>query len=382
MYASVKYPKPVELKKLQGVLKPKEVILEYFLTEKEGVYCFVIAKNSYNIVKLNATAQEVNDKVESIRKRLQDIEEENPTYRRALLWLHERLLNPLSESIKDKELIIIPDGILATIPFEILKDKDDKRMIERYTIKYMQSATLVYLYRTEYKGESAKDGFVGFGDPVYDTERPSEQKGTTLANLTRSRYERLGGSMNRLPASGIEVEQIANKFKEKQRTAKKYLRQEATEENAKRDDMSEYGYVHFSAHGILDDKMQAIALSQSTDAKEDGFLTIGEIMNSKYNARLAVLSACQTGLGKAKRGEGVIGLTRAVMYAGAPAVVASLWNVSDEVTKDFMIVFYDKLINKGMSKTEALKQTKLEMMKEGSKYRNAFYWSAFVMYGE
>jgi CHAT domain-containing protein len=157
----------------------------------------------------------------------------------------------------------------------------------------------------------------------------------------------------------------------------------------------------------LNDKFQAIVLSQIPEDHEDGYLTLGKIMNSRYNAHLVVLSACDTGLGRIERGEGVTGLTRAVMYAGTPAAIVSLWSVSDEGTKELMTSFYKNLIKKRMSKDEALRQAKIEMigrkdndskMEKASDetlrsvkitgrsksltYSHPFFWSAFVMYGE
>jgi CHAT domain-containing protein len=127
--------------------------------------------------------------------------------------------------------------------------------------------------------------------------------------------------------------------------------------------MERFGYIHFSMHGILAPGYQAIAFSQIPGEGEDSLLTLGEIMNLRYNARLVVLSACQTGLGRAERGEGVTGLTRAVMYAGSPAAVVSLWSVDDRGTGELMTRFYDHMIRKEAPKAEALRTAKREMIK-------------------
>jgi len=161
--------------------------------------------------------------------------------------------------------------------------------------------------------------------------------------------------------------------------SEKKLRLDARVDNAVSPEMASYGYIHFSAHGILENHIQAIALSQVPEI--DGFLTLGEIMNSRYNARLVVLSACRTGEGKLEQGEGVIGLTRAVMYAGTSAAVVSLWNVSEQATKDLMIKFYEGLLKEGKPPAAALRQAKLKMLQEG-KFGNPFYWAPFVLYGE
>jgi CHAT domain-containing protein len=104
-------------------------------------------------------------------------------------------------------------------------------------------------------------------------------------------------------------------------------------------------------------------------------------MNCDYNAKLVVLSGCRTGSGKMERAEGVTGLTRAVMYAGTPAVVSSLWRVDDQATKKLMVTFYRNMLEKNLDKTEALRQAKLELLKN-PKYYSPLFWSAFVMYGE
>ena len=162
-----------------------------------------------------------------------------------------------------------------------------------------------------------------------------------------------------------------------------YLREESTEENAKAANMKDFDYIHFSCHGLLNDDFQSLVLSQlpADKSKEDGYFTLNEIMNCDYNAKLVVLSACETGSGKMYKGEGVTGLTRAVMYAGTPAVVASLWKVDDTATKELMVYFYRNMLEKNLEKTEALRQAKLELLKNKN-YSNPLYWSAFVMYGE
>jgi CHAT domain-containing protein len=125
-----------------------------------------------------------------------------------------------------------------------------------------------------------------------------------------------------------------------------------------------------------------LVLTQSkeqTESGQDGFFTFEEIINLNWDAELVVLSACQTGKGEMKKTEGVVGLTRAVMYAGSDAVVVSLWNVSDEGTKDLMIQFFDNILNKKMTKSDALRDAKLKFIKDK---KTPFIWSPFVMYGE
>jgi CHAT domain-containing protein len=189
--------------------------------------------------------------------------------------------------------------------------------------------------------------------------------------------------MDRLPNSGEEIQTIAHLFEKESLKTVVYLREQATEDNARAANMKDFDYIHFSCHGLLSDDFQSLVLSQLPPgkSKEDGYFTLNEIMNCDYNAQLVVLSACETGSGKMYKGEGVTGLTRAVMYAGTPAVVASLWKVDDIATKELMVNFYRDMLEKNMDKVEALRQAKLELLKNEN-YSNPLFWSAFVMYGE
>ena len=125
-----------------------------------------------------------------------------------------------------------------------------------------------------------------------------------------------------------------------------------------------------------------IILATARDSKEDGALQMSEVMRLKLNADLVTLSACRTGLGKLLNGEGIIGLTRAFLYAGADSVVVSLWNVNDMATATLMKSFY-KNLKQGMSKDEALRRAKLELI-NGQKqaWRHPYYWASFVLVGK
>jgi CHAT domain-containing protein/Tfp pilus assembly protein PilF len=400
LYVSVRYPQPITVPQLQQkVLKKNEVILEYFIS-KNDVYCFVITSKIFRVKKLNLSKEVLESKVKSFRDHIISFQTRDRTVRKEMeqlaLQLYESLLAPFDEVVKGKILIIIPDGILAVLPFEALKVKQGKDiyfLAEKYRVKYVQSASVLNILRTHYKKKDRGKKFIGFGDPVYDyfdftgnkneskTISPKIKKDSYRVMIFRSQFEKKSGTFSRLEQSGNEVKEIGDIFQAKQSQAKTLLRLKAREEETKGDKLTDYGYIHFSAHGILDDKFQAIVLSQIPGASEDGFLTIDEIMNCRYNARLVVLSACNTGLGIIERGEGVTGLTRAVMYAGTPAVIASLWAVDDNATKELMVRFYRYMLEENLSKEEALRKAKLDLIKS-EKHASPAYWSAFVMYGE
>ncbi len=412
LYASVQYPQPISAKSLQtDVLKENEVLLEYFLAKK-GVYCLIIGKKDFNVVKLPDGYTDIISRVQKLLANIRALPQGEKFRDSLALELYASLVKPAEEFIGNRTLIIAPQGILAYLPFEaLMTEKDGEKifMIEKYPITYIQSGTVLGILRSQHATDNTKGGFVGFGDPVYDfqeyiTETQADKKDTKTeknaegelskeepavrdfspgAAFMRNNYLRGGGTLTRLKGTAEEIEAIDSMYEKKGVTHQTYLRIEAREEHAKSPDLARYSYIHFSTHGILQPGFQAIVLSQIPQDKEDGFFTLGEIMNTRFNARLVVLSACETGLGDASNAEGVTGLTRAVMYAGSPAALVSLWSVADEPTRDLMTLFYNGLIDKGLTKIDALRTAKISLLKgEKSGREHPFFWSAFVMYGE
>jgi CHAT domain-containing protein/uncharacterized protein HemY len=414
LYASVEYPQPISAKALQeNILRDNEVLLEYFLAKK-GVYCLVIGKNEFNVVKLPAKYEDITARVQKMLGNVRG-HQQGERFRDDLAReLYDALVKPAEEYIDGKTLIIAPQGILAYLPFEALvteKDGDKIFMVEKYPMTYIQSGTVLGVLRSQHSTDNTRGGFVGFGDPVYDFQEyvkeaeagkketeTTEGKGGPAGDkkeeqvkdfspgavFMKNTYLRSGGTLTRLKGTAEEIEAINSMYEKTGARHQKYLRIDASEEKAKSPEMGQYSYIHFSTHGILQTGFQAIALSQIPSDKEDGFLTLGEIMNTRFNARLVVLSACETGLGDLSNAEGVTGLTRAVMYAGSPAALVSLWSVADEPTRDLMTTFYDGLISKGLSKLDALRSAKISMIKDTKPraFKHPYFWSAFVMYGE
>lgn len=430
LYASVNYPQPISVQDLQkDILNDGETLLSYFISQDES-YAFVISKNNFKVELLKLKEKELNGFIE---RYLTAIKENNSNdMKRYGSLLYEKLFKPMEKYLeKTNDIIIVPAGQLETIPFEsLIAEKKNPGspvyLLGKYRLKYIQNATLLSILRKHYARENTSQGFIGFGDPVYDYEnfkqgKPEQGSATkaprhqelfynnifgvplclsafvAVSNTTekeedavdeikeihRDRFARAGGLMDRLPQSGQEVQAIAQLFQKESLNNVVHLRDQATEDNAKTNNMKDFAYIHFSCHGLLNDDFQCLVLSQlpPDKSKEDGYFTLNEIMNCSYNARLVVLSACETGSGKMIKGEGVTGLTRAVMYAGTPAVVASLWKVDDVASKELMIAFYKNMLEKNLDKTEALRQAKLELLKNG-KYSSPLFWSAFVMYGE
>ncbi len=399
LYASVRYPRPITVPQLQKeVLKEGELLLRY-VTSTEGTYAFLVSGERFKVIPLDIKEKELKRMINTCLRAL--TENDSARIKRYGANLYRKLFKPLEPEIEqNKEIIIIPDGHLEKIPFEsFISQKQESGppvfLLEKYRITYIQSASFLSILRKYYRRDGETENFTGFGDPVYDYKtstqaRPGQavltgsgQGEVEIKQALRTRYSRSGGTFDRLPASGEEVRAIAGLFKKHHHKTTVFTGAGATEENAKSPQMKDFDYIHFACHGLLNDNFQSLVLSQlpKDKSKEDGYFTLNEIMNCDYHAKLIVLSACKTGSGKMERAEGVTGLTRAVMYAGTPAVVAGLWNVDDRATKELMLYFYRNLLEKSMTKAEALRQAKLELMKH-KKYRSPYFWSAFVMYGE
>jgi len=152
------------------------------------------------------------------------------------------------------------------------------------------------------------------------------------------------------------------------------------------DDFSRFRILHFATHGIINDKHPersgiVLSLVDERGRAQDGYLRLHEIYNLQLSADIVVLSACQTGLGKEIRGEGLVGLTRGFMYAGSPRVVASLWKVADAATAELMKRFYQGMLKDNLRPAAALRAAKVEMWKQ-KRWNAPYYWGAFELQGE
>jgi CHAT domain-containing protein len=161
---------------------------------------------------------------------------------------------------------------------------------------------------------------------------------------------------------------------------------EASRVTATSEELSQYRIIHFATHGLLNSQhpeLSGIVLSlvDAQGKPQDGFLRLHEIYNLKLPAELVVLSACQTGLGKEIKGEGLVGLTRGFMYAGAARVMASLWKVDDRATAELMKQFYQGMVKDGLRPAAALRAAQVAMWKQ-QRWQEPYYWAAFVLQGE
>jgi CHAT domain-containing protein/Tfp pilus assembly protein PilF len=410
-YASIQYPEPVNVSRIQkDLLDAQSVLVEFLLGEKRSLV-WVLSKDKLTVGVL-PPRKEIEEEVSAYRKALTErisaltLTGSLTEMERADKRLYGSLLQPVENALAGaRSLLIVPDGTLGYLPFETLvlptrheasgKDRPTY-LLEKFSIVYGPSASALAAVKgmNREQGEPPKT-LLAFGDPIVDAPAGPAKNG---AEATRSlspeqeskpeatvsqEYAERGFSFSRLPYTRAEVLGISKLYPANKRQV--YLGEQAREETVKTENLEDYRYIHFASHGFVDENQPSrsgILFSRDSQSKEDGVLQMGEIMRLKMNADLVTLSACSTGLGKLVNGEGMLGLTRAFFYAGARNVTVSLWNVNDSSTSALMKAFYENL-NRGLSKGAALRQAKLTLLRgKEAAWHHPYYWAAFVLVGE
>ncbi|MBN2103062.1 CHAT domain-containing protein [bacterium] len=400
-YYDLKYrTQTIPVENLQTLLDDQTVLIEYF-TGANTLTIFTFTQNQMEAYQTKTNSlfdQMAGSLIRSIKK----IDFRN--FNRTSVQLHKKLIAPVQNLLKGKKkIIIIPHGILAKIPFEVLMaelpDPSDQTdfikinyLICLYEISYHYSATLYANQLKDKQERSASNGFAGFA-PVFSDEADNNsvladhRSAITDLDYSESDYRAVrvdGKRFNELKYSEKEIQGIVNCFETKKKTATGYYRKEASENNFKTT-AGNYRYIHIASHGIVNEeypRLSGIIFSQPGDStnQEDGILYSGEIYNLNLNADLVVLSSCESGIGKLVRGEGLMALTRGFLYAGADNLIVSLWKVSDKHTSELMTELYKNIL-KGDNFSNSLREAKLTLLKNPE---TAFpkSWASFVLIGE
>lgn len=384
-YAGLVYPEPYRIKDIQEQLLTEDLaVVEYFLGE-EYSFVFLITRTELEILKI-PSATVLNESVYAYLKLLSSKSQKTFRGVAASRHLYDRLVSPFRGNMKGiRDLIVIPDGNLHYLPFETLAVKNEEKeakvqyLIENFRISYAPSASSLIDLLSRKGARKAPKDFLAFADPVYTIGKASESVADAERNL-REFYMEKGFRFTALKYSREEVKRIGKRIPEPFRDL--YIGDRAREEVVKRLPLGDYNVVHFATHGWIDEDVigrSGLVLTLDDDPAEDGFFQVREIYGIRMHADLVVLSACQTGKGKLEKGEGVSGLSRAFLFAGADSVVVSLWNIDDRSTAIFMDHFYNYLI-RGEGKAQALRLAKLDML--DSKYNRPYFWAAFVLIGD
>jgi len=431
-YHNLKYNKKnTKIEDIRKLLDKKTAMISYAVGDST-ITIFMITQKELDVISV-PKMKKFEENIENFRKSMTSEIRSYIIQYGDLAFLFYKQLFPFLEQNKSFEgitdLILIPDGELSTIPFEaLLTEKSDVNFLDykvyknlpyllnRFNISYSYSATL--FNKTFSPKKKQKPEFSDLKDwialaPVFDDKnvagltafsrnlKEQMKKEDKDSLLTREFYMANGDYISPLPGSESEVRALFTLFESQNKSAVMKLRGDANEEFIKSGELSKYKIIHIATHGMVNTEkpeLSCILLSQVQDTtnlthsgfknsngsnieQNDGILYSGEIFNLKLNADLVVLSACETGLGKVKSGEGIIGLTRALLYAGTKNIVVSLWPVSDASTSELMIDFYNNLskINSGKY-IESLRSAKLKLI-SGGNYSHPFYWSPFILIG-
>lgn len=401
-YATLTQPQPLKLEEIQRELRADTLLLEYILgTEKS--FLWAITANSFVAYELPGRAQiervaEDVYKLLSTRPPESGASETNRQYARLTATLSAMLLGKVADQLAGKRLLIVPDGKLNYIPFEALPlpgpidsapAEEVVPLVTQHEVAYLPSASLLTVIRREaaQRGRAGKTVMV-LADPVFDADDPRMPRGVVA---TRPATEAVGAQgrietskLPRLHFTREEVDAILSVTPRGQGALAAGF--DANRSTALGEQLQQFQIVHFSTHALVNrehPEMSSIVLSMvnKQGEPENGLLQLHDIYNLKLSAELVVLSACDTGLGKDIGGEGLVGLTRGFMYAGARNVMASLWQVDDAATAELMKHFYREMLVKGSPPTAALRAAKIAVWQQ--KRRSApYFWSSFVLQGE
>jgi CHAT domain-containing protein/tetratricopeptide (TPR) repeat protein len=437
-YAALTQPRPLSVKEIQEqVLDAETALVEYQLGDERS-FVWVVTKNSLTSFELPKraeieeevkrvyaflTARNLRPKGEAEEQRQARVSQAESEYQPASAHLSQILLGPVAQSLGSKRLLVVPDGALNYLPFAALPAprtntsaaKDWQPLMIDHEIVSLPSATALAVLRRDLAGRKpAPKAVTVIADPVFDKEDArvgvraghpqmvgeptNSRKGranpeSSIASVDRD-VERSAGETGlvdnqaaripRLPFSRREADAIISLVQNS--NGMKAVDFKANRATATSSELTQYRIIHFATHGLLNSQhpeLSGVILSLVDEhgAPQDGFLRLNEVYNLNLPAELVVLSACNTGLGKEVRGEGLVGLTRGFMYAGAARVAASMWRVDDAATAELMRLFYTGMLKDGRPPAAALRAAQVEMFRR-KRWQSPYYWAAFVLQGE
>jgi CHAT domain-containing protein/tetratricopeptide (TPR) repeat protein len=437
-YAALTQPRPLSVQEIQEqVLDPETALVEYQLGDERS-FVWVVTKNSLTSFELPKraeieeevkrvhaflSARNLRPKGETEEQRQARVSQAESEYQTASAHLSQILLGPVAQSLRSKRLLVVPDGVLNYLPFAALPvaqtnksaAKDWQPLMIDHEIVSLPSATALAVLRHDLAGRKpAPRAVTVIADPVFDkedarvavraghpqlaSEPANVRKGGANTDSSRASVERdversagetglvdnQAVRIPRLPFSRREADAIISLVQNS--NGMKAVDFKANRATATSSELAQYRIIHFSTHGLLNSQhpeLSGVILSLVDEhgAPQDGFLRLNEVYNLKLPAELVVLSACNTGLGKEVRGEGLVGLTRGFMYAGAARVAASMWRVDDAATAELMRLFYTRMLRDGRRPAAALRAAQVEMFRQ-KRWQSPYYWAAFVLQGE
>ncbi|HSM87195.1 MAG TPA: CHAT domain-containing protein [Candidatus Limnocylindrales bacterium] len=422
-YAELTQPQPMTAKQIQHqLLDSNTLLLEYSLGEQRS-YLFAVGADSLRAFELPGRRR-----IESVARRLH----QQLTARTSMMpddkrvsghgkqssaaALSRMVLGPVAAQLKDKRLLIVADGVLEYIPFALLPEPASPAhpLLMRHEIVNLPSASVLGALRREQARRKAAPKYaIVFADPVFDKQDPRvshaelpQRQSVALAtgadtgpaassdSVSAGLLTRSAGDLGLSHEGAVHLPRL--RFTRREADAiravtppggtKAELDFDATRAMATSPQLGQYRIVHFATHGLINSEHPELSglvfsLVDRHGNPQDGFLQLQDIYNLNLPADLVVLSACETALGKEINGEGMVGLTRGFMYAGASRVVASLWNVSDVATAQLMTRFYSAMEKDRLTPAAALRKAQISMLRQ-DRWHSPYYWAAFQIYGE
>jgi CHAT domain-containing protein/Tfp pilus assembly protein PilF len=390
-YDQITQPRSWDLARIQNeVIKDDDTLLLEYILGDDKSYVWAITRDSFNSYEITGDFAKAAETVYNLSKEPAKGTENELT--RAAQTLSQMLLSPVAGHLNKRRIIVIADGALNYIPFQMLPSPSNSELlVAEHEIVNAPSASILGELREEVAGRRARSKVLAaFGNPALGSGAQNDQAASGEPLHDALRDIELNGDSFDLSKIGqlFFAEREINNLQEIATPAATFA---ATGFAANRDqlfkmDLSQYAILHFATHGLLDPKHpenSGILLATVDDQgkKLKGFINLQDVYSLRAPVDLVVLSACRTGLGREIRGEGLVGLTRGFMYAGATTVVASLWKVDDAATAELMKRFYSEILLNHKTPDEALRiaQNSIRQIPEWSA---PHYWAGFTLQGE
>ena len=393
-YDNIKAPASYSLRQIQNlVINDDQTILLEYLIGQNASYVWAIRRNSIEVFELPRAAL-INEAVRTVYNNVSNEPdgESNNELSKATAKLADMVLAPVTAQLTAPRVIVVADGALNYIPFQLLTVNNEP-VVAKYEVINAPSASILGQLRQEQQQRAPHSKVLAaFGDPVFESNyaqvkssgaselaviakasravevSPDALDPSVIKPLNYTKFEL--NNLNAIAGSGAV---IARGF-------------DASRETLSSIDLSKFAILHFATHGVLhpekpEDSGFYLSMVDATGHRQDGFINMKDVYRLEAPVDLVVLSACRTGLGQDVRGEGLIGLTRGFMHAGASSVVASLWKVDDEATSELMKYFYANMLQKGMRPAEALRAAQ-NTLRQDPQWQSPHFWAGFTLQGE
>lgn len=359
-YFDLKYNNEVlTLDEVQQKLDDNELLISYFYGN-ENIYTIAASKSENHFTKTAITSK-LEDDIYRLHAMLAKSTSDQDSLQILSHSLHQEIIEPILKLFPEENIIVIPDGLLNYVPFGslITNIEQNRYLIEDKSVSYANSATLWSKLNNRLHSDAKLLALA-----------PSFNSNTTYGN---QRSDILGN----LPHNKKEVSQILESF-----SGDSFLANEATLNNFT-SSVSDYSILHMATHAVFDDKNPEYSyLAFTPDAKTENLLFVKDLYNLSLNAGLVTLSACESGIGELRRGEGFLSLARGFFYSGASSISSTLWKVNDNSSSMLMGDFY-KYLAYGDSKDQALREAKLSFLEKNrdNGLSHPYYWSGYIIQG-